>query len=1127
MRSMSLEKLTRSDRRLLLACIVVAGVSLFVGVKYFFSAFPEASIEFRVTRESSRPIAESFLARMRLAPRRYLHAAIFGYDDEQKTFLERELGVEEENRLLGSTVRLWRWQHRWFRPLEKEEMAVEVTTKGEVVGFRHELAEEAAGADLTTDAARQRAEAFLAGMGRPLAGLEFVEASTQKRPHRTDHAFTWKVRGSEVHGADYRLEVDVAGAAISGYREWLKVPDTWVRGYERLRSRNEVTNLVDDVLLLLTVLAMLVFLGMRVRRGDLRWRPAAALGGVTFLLMSVSQLNSLPSDLYDYDTTTSFAGFLAGKVLIALAAGLGTGVLILLLAAAAEPLYRERFPSRLSFSSLLRLRGLRSRELFLATAVGLTLTCFFFAYENVFYIIANRLGAWAPREVAYSDLLSTRFPWVYVLFFGFLPAISEELLSRVFSIPFFERLLRSTVFAVVVAAFIWGFGHAGYPNQPFWIRGLEVGLAGCILGAVFLRFGAAAVVISHFSIDALYTAFVLIRSPNLYYQISGSLSAGIFVLLLVGAAVAYRWRGGFLPAEGTNAAEGVAPPPEPRAAAEPVAAAAVIAYQSLPAVRVGWGLLLAAGLAVIAFEPVPRFGDWIAFHGRRDAARAVAGTFLRDAGFDVVAYRRAERIMDRTDPTAAAYLLEAGGLPAAERVYGGLAPTPLWRVRFFVPGQKEEYWVSVDVTTGAAVGFSRELLDSAPGARLTKDQARELAETFLRRHGVDPTAAELKEQTQKDETARRDHTLVWELAVPGAAEGKVRHQVVVQGDRVAGWTREVKIPEQWRRGREKETAATVVVRWLKLPLLGTLGALAVLLLVAKIRSGEVPWRIAVLFGALAAAAVALRLALSLDTLWAQYDTSIPAGAYTIVIAVSFVLAAIGSLVGAGLASGLAAALHPGALGMLGRGARRLYARDALVAGAVTLGLALGLPNLRALVAYLLPAGRLLSGVSWPPAVDAAAPALFGLLRAVSGTVFVAALAAIVVTVLVRHFRTPARRALLAVLVLLSFLPAAARTPAEYGVAAVQLALVAGGVLLLVRGFLRDNPLAWVASVWLGLGGAAAIELLALPGGAYRLDGGLMLAGILLPAAWLLLDARGGVPPAATRVAQSLAEGVRD
>src|SRR5206468_709397 len=108
----------------------------------------------------------------------------------------------------------------------------------------------------------------------------------------------------------------------------------------------------------------------------------------------------------------------------------------------------------------------------------------------------------------------------------------------------------------LLAAAIWGFGHAAYPNQPFWIRGLEVGLAGVIFGLVFLRFGIVSVVIAHFSVDALYTAFVLIRSGSPYHVITGCLSAGIFVLVFLGAFAAYLRRGGFLSTEISNEEEG-------------------------------------------------------------------------------------------------------------------------------------------------------------------------------------------------------------------------------------------------------------------------------------------------------------------------------------------------------------------------------------------------------------------------------------------------------------------------------------------------------------------------------------------------------------------------------------------
>jgi membrane protease YdiL (CAAX protease family) len=1105
---MIVERLTRADKRLLLACALISAVSLFVGLRYYAQAFPEASIDFRVTRHSSLPIAEAFLATMKLERGGYRHAAVFDYDDEQKTFLERELGVEESNRLLATTVRLWRWKHRWFRPLQKEELSVEVTTKGEVVGFQHLLPEDAAGPNLPVEEARRVAETFLAGTtARPLGSLTFVEGSTQKRPNRTDHAFTWKVKDSDVRGADYRLAVNVAGGAVAGYREWLKVPDTWQRDYQRLRSKNETAGAVDSLLLLLTVLAMLVYLALRLRRGDVRWRAAAILGATALVLMTVSQLNSLPSDLYHYDTTASFGGFLVGQVLLALAAGLGVGLLIFLLSAAAEPMYRERFPARLSLTALLRPRALGTREFFVNALVGITLTFFFFAFENVFYIVAHRLGAWSPRDVPYSDLLSTAFPWVFVLFFGFLPAVSEEFISRMFSIPFFERLFRSTAASIVVAAFIWGFGHAAYPNQPWWIRGLEVGLAGIVFGLVFLRFGITSVLICHFSVDALYTAFVLIRSPNLYYQVTGSLSAGIFLLLFVGAALAYLRRGGFLAGEPTNADEGVPPPPEPAAPAEAPVADAGPGYRPLAGSRIAWGLLLAAGLGALALAPVERFGDWVAFRASRESARGAAARFLREAGFDVARYRDATSVVDRTDATAAAYLLRHGGVDAAARFYDRLAPTPLWRVRFFVPGQKEEYWVSVDANRGTAVGFQRTLLDEAPGARLAKERALSVAQSFLRARGVDLAGAELREQTQKDEVARRDHTLAWEIAQPTAGEARLRHQVVVQGGRVGSWTREVKIPEAWRRAREKETAATVVFRWLKLPVLGAFTALALLLLVAKVRAGELPWKAALLLSAVVATAMLVRLLLSFDALWSAYDTAMPEAMFTVAIAVSLAVAALGSAVGAALVAGLAGALYPDALRMLRPARRRLFARDALVSGVVALGLALGLPALRELVRSLVPGGRLAQGVAWPEAVEADLPALFGLTRAISSAVFLPALAAIAAAVVARYFRGAPRLALLAFVFVLSFLPTAARTPAELLAGALALVVTAGAVVLLAVCFLRDNPLAWVTAAWLGLGGATAIQLLADAGGRYRLDGALLLAMLLLPALWLLFDAR--------------------
>lgn len=1106
---MPLEKLRPNDRRLIVACIAIAAVCLFVGVRYYFLAFPEASIDFRVTRESSTPVAAAFLKRVGLDPASYRHASVFGYDDEQKTFLEREVGVAESNRLLDTTVRLWRWKHRWFRPLHKEEMSVDVTTKGEVVGFDHLLPEDAAGADLSSEKARAVAERFLATtMGRPLDTLTFVEATSEKRPHRTDHTFTWKLTGFEVHGADYRVQVGVSGDAVASYAEFLKVPDTWQRDYRTLRSKNETAGDVDSMLLLLTVLAMVVVLVLKIRRGDVRWRAAAILGGSVGTLLCLSQLNNLPSALFAYDTTTSFGGFVLRRVLLAVGAGLGAGVVIGLFAASAETLYRERFPRNLSLTSILRFRVLRTREFFVATLVGLTLTCFFFAYENVFYLIANALGAWSPREVAYSDLLSTAVPWVYVLFFGLFPAISEEFMSRMFSIPFFEKIFRSTAAAIVVAAFIWGFGHAAYPNQPFWIRGLEVGLAGCVFGLVLLRWGIVAVVVCHFSVDALYTAFVLIRSPDLYYRISGSLSAGIFLVLLLGAAVAYLRTGGFVAGSATNADEGVAtapaeaPPPAEAAPASP-------GYRRLPASRVAWGLALAIALVAVGLAPLPRFGEKVRFATSRAQARDDAARFLEKSGFDVRHYRSAVTILDRTDPTAAAFLLKEGGLSVANDVYGPEVPTPLWRVRFFLPGQKKEYAVSIDPGNGAAVGFSRELLDDAPGATPDKDTAIGIARAFLKAHGIDPDSGELKEESAKDRKARRDTTLVWEFPVAGAKGAFVRQQVLVQGDTVGSWVRIVRIPEEYRRDRETSTALTVALSWIKVPVLAVLGLLALILLIAKIRGGAIPWTFALAGGGIAAAGVVTRIALNLDALWFRYDTAVPAGAYLVVIAVSLIAGAVGFFLIGAVAVGLAGALYPAAVPMLRAPGRRAYGRDAVVAGIVAVGLALGLPGVARLFAAAIPTGRLIGGASFPADAAAGVPFLAALAGAVAFGIVLAGAGGILAGIAGRYLRGRTVRVLVAAAFVLAFLPGAARTPAEYAVGALTLAAVVAGVVLLVACFLRDNPLAWLAAGWFGIGGLAAARLLSAPSRPLAWSGALLAAVLLATAVWLWAVSRRG------------------
>src|SRR6202050_3614133 len=173
-----MEKLRATDYRFILVCLLLLAGTAWYTAGNFYRAFPEASIDFRVNRDEARELARQFLGSQGDNTAGYRDAASFAYDDEAKTFLEREAGLERASQILSTRVRLWRWAYRWYRPLQKEEFRASVTPGGEVAGFPHEISEDAARPAISNDQARSLAETFLSTrMHLDNTALEFVESS--------------------------------------------------------------------------------------------------------------------------------------------------------------------------------------------------------------------------------------------------------------------------------------------------------------------------------------------------------------------------------------------------------------------------------------------------------------------------------------------------------------------------------------------------------------------------------------------------------------------------------------------------------------------------------------------------------------------------------------------------------------------------------------------------------------------------------------------------------------------------------------------------------------------------------------------------------------------------------------
>ena len=1104
------ERFTAPDYRFLVICAILLAGATWFSVRNFYRAFPEASIDFRVNRAQGETIASQFLASQGDAIEGYRRASSFTFDDDAKTFLEREVGLEKANQLMGSRVRLWRWSYRWFRPLQKEEFRADVTPDGALAGFDHEIPEDAARPAATADEASAAAEAFLrTRMNRDPAALDFVEVSEVARPHRTDRTYTWKERDFNLHDATYRLEVAMHGSEVAGYREYLKIPEQWTRDYQRMRSKNEAASTVDAAFMVALLVGLLAVIVMRVRRQEIRWRRAAVVGLIGMALSFLSHLNQMPLQEFDYPTTDSYSSFMMRQLLNGVISALGAGGLLFVLTAGAEAVYREMFPGKVSLGNLFRVRGLRTKRFFLGAVLGITLCAIFIAYQTAFYIVAYRYGAWSPADVPYSDLLNTRFPWLFVLFGGFLPAVSEEFMFRMFGIPFLRKLVRSLPAAVVLAGFIWGFGHSAYPQQPFFIRGVEVGVGGVALGLIMLRWGILPTLVWHYSVDAMYSAMLLLRSQSLYFKLSGAASAGFVVLPVVVALVAYWRNGGFEPVDGLlngDEAAGIEPPePEP-APATPAGGK----WQPLSGrVRIAALALLALGVVAMAI-PTDRFGAAPVYKIPAEQARAASDAFLRSQGANPDAFQHVTvpavhwGTDEPHDTFAAKYFLEREPVAAASQMFERYRPVQYWKTRYFKSLDQEEFLTVVHPETGKVLAFHHTVPEDRPGADTSDDAARTIATAFATSLGRDLAGMDLKENTSEKKKARRDRTLVWE-ARPGdpRSVGDVRYrmQVELAGDEPAGLGVFWKVPEDYIRARDRQNFLSISTATLRFGLIAGVIVLGLWMLIRNIRLGLVRWPFTLKLAIAPALLTALGPLLAMRALLQNYPTAIPLETYR---AISYLVvlrsAVFGFVIYAGAAA-LVTSFFPDALAALRRDGRRFLARDAVFALLAAIGLGLLLHQADALLLARFHALALYQ-IGAPGLIASSAPALSALAELCSIPISAATLALIALLLA----RLPRRWMILPLFLVAGFfsLPLDIRTGGEfalqYGVALLSVAAAAAFCYVFARG----NALAYAIVFALLAERAPLGELFSNPAPGLSVQGWIVCAVVAAAVLWAVL-----------------------
>ena len=1085
-------RLSRRDWIFIAACVAITIASALVIARWFAAAFPEASIDFRYDRVTSRAIAESVLRAQSLDTRGMKHAVAFESDDLARVFLERSLGLERANELMTSEVLVWYWRHRWFVPLQEEEYAVEIAPTGELVSFARTIPEAQAMPLIDESAARAASEAFLRRASVDPAQLELVTQSERQLPARTQRILTWESRSVRPAGAAYRYVITVDGGAVSSFARRLRVPDSWIRAYRDMRSKNEAAGRVDLIFMMITMIAALAVFISRLRRGNLQLRFLLVIGGITAILVAAVSLNSYPSALANFDTTSSYPAFVAGLIIQTVIGSVGSAMMLVVICGAGEVLYRQRLPQHLAVPRLWTRKALASKRVFESLILGYALVGLFIAYQVAFYVIAGRFGAWAPADLPYDDILNTAFPWAAVLFAGFFPSFSEEFLSRAFSIPFFERVLRSRIFAIVLAGFIWGFGHATYPQQPFYIRGLEVGLAGVLLGFLLYRYGLLSLLIWHYTVDAAYTSLLLFRSGNTYYIASAAMATLVFAIPLLVSIVLYVRNRGFAPDDDlTNAAmPPVSQPTEVVAEEAPFA----LPPAMVPSRRQMIIAVVSVAVAALLIATRPdSVDDVVDYRIDDETAKATAAAHLRAlrqplpakiAAIPVAGFRSWNAESPREeggaptdfDDIAATHLVRSGmSVERLSEIMRRDIHAATWMVRLFTPEVKTEYFVEVDSRTSRIVGYHKYADEGAPGDRLTRDAALAIAQRSFSRYGVDASGFTLREALSFQQPARLDWLFHFEA--PLVADSARRVSVRVMGSEVTQFVSTVRIPDSVYRETEQQTLATTALLLLKIA--GSVAGLALVIAgaIISVRHGGKAWKRAMRATAILAVIPIAAAFVGTDERLFRYNTSVAWETFQLNV-VTDALRNVGlRLLGLFLAIAGVLSLMPHLTRYFSAEGRARLGRAAAVGAVSAIAILAIASELADRAASFFPQLARVSIVSIPGSLGAPLPAVMEVGQAILSTIVLSAAVALYAATVNSW---PRRRVALAVTAAIAFcvMLDTSVMPREIPLMLLMTAAAAAVVLLIARYILGTNPLAWPATIFVASllqSGAALVQ----------------------------------------------------
>ena len=313
---------TRRARRLALGA-AVAGVIVAVARP----PKPTLGPQFTADRAHVVQTADSMLLAHGANPAGWTRLTTIGKDtlNAWPRFLRKYKLVPEAQRFASTYEPPTWWTVRYVHTTgtaaqRTEEWRVRLWPNGRPLDARHLIPDSASGNAADTAAVRRIALASLAREGIDTSTLQESELKEMARPARRDVTVTYTDTAVKLpDGAAARAWVQIAGDQPLVARRGLELPETFLRS-DRAQQTNRMVIAGVSILLLLGLIVTGAIVVKRRRPivlhdGTLDRRDAFILIGVLVALAILSALNSLPSQLFKYDTAQPWGSFLGTTAL--------------------------------------------------------------------------------------------------------------------------------------------------------------------------------------------------------------------------------------------------------------------------------------------------------------------------------------------------------------------------------------------------------------------------------------------------------------------------------------------------------------------------------------------------------------------------------------------------------------------------------------------------------------------------------------------------------------------------------------------------------------------------------------------------------------------------------------------